>query len=142
MTGVAPEAMLVGDTNVIPDPHPLEPGDRDPSLRSARAVIGYSLRDSDKTPLGEVVDLAFDLDKPKWQLTHFVMDIETSSGDRRVLVPEDLVEIGMPDEKAAYTRLSREELEQAPTFPTEGLQDDRFLDSVSQYYGRRDEHKR
>jgi hypothetical protein len=134
MTGVAPEAMLVGDTRVTPDAHPLPPEDRDPSLRSAKNVIGYEVRNEDQL-IGELVDMVVEAAVGhQWMLPYGLMRLEVSGERKTILVPVEQLEITWPEEVVAI-KLSATELASCPVVPDEGPYDMRTLDLARSHYG-------
>jgi hypothetical protein len=129
--GVAPEAMVVGDTNVSPNPHPQSPEDKDFHLRSVRDIFDYELlRDDQK--VGEIVDFTIEISGDRWEVP--VACIRLEDEDNTVLVPSKLLRLGYP-EKVALLDVAADRLHGAPTY--EANRDARYRSMVDEYYANR-----
>jgi sporulation protein YlmC with PRC-barrel domain len=106
---VAPAAMVLGDTNVEPDPQ-IPPDKRDQRLRSAKEVIGYGLETGSER-VGKVTDLGVDLAENRVNL--FVIELDAADDHRRVAAPSEDFEIGWPEE-AVSTSVDMATLMAAP----------------------------
>jgi hypothetical protein len=126
---VAPAAMLLGDTNVEPDSQ-IPADKRDPHLRSVRDVLGLDL-EHDGARLGKAEDIGIDLTGPRIAL--FVVKLEDERGDRRVVLPNEMIEIG-PSDEALTVRLDPSELNAAPAFDAGARLDDSVLDSSRRHF--------
>jgi hypothetical protein len=118
--GVAPEGILVGDDNVVPDAHTLPPDKRDVFLRSAREVRGYTLYCGDDEA-GEIDGLVIDSDE--WLVPFLVVEL----GERRVLLPSTAIDgLGWPD-REIRTQLDFGILSGRPAYDESLLADSAYL---------------
>ena len=127
--GVAPEAAFVGDTSVGPDISPLPAEDRDPSLRSAKTLIGYDLAiGQDK--VAKIEDVV--LDTERWSVAWVVGTLNEGDG-QRLLLPVEIVQLQDVDQPVLLdTR--QESLSSAPRYDESVEDDAAFYESVSKHY--------
>jgi hypothetical protein len=134
MVGVAPEAFVIGDTEVTPDPHPLPPEDRDVSLRSCRAVMGYTLS-QDNEPIGKVIDFILNFDR--WTLDHLIVcPEEEESGERSVLLPTDFVKQMGWKEEVVFASLPADVIWNAPVEKDSASRLEERLEDTKDYFSR------
>jgi hypothetical protein len=110
---------------------PLEPDERDYTLRSAKHVIGHAMLSRDGE-LGKVTD--FLMDGTTWRVPYLIAALDET---RRVLVPTSSVtRIGWPEQDVVVS-LTPELLFGAPDFDESVVRDPLFLDKVRGHYGSR-----
>jgi len=140
MVGVAPEAFFVGDTKVSDGESPARPAEktvdeepRDESLRSAKKILGFKLRDGE-TAAGEVSD--FIVDTESWMASFVQLKMAGEEPQRSVLVPVDQVLRMGPPEDVIELRLPLDTLAKAPDYREAIGADAEYLEMVSGYYRR------
>jgi hypothetical protein len=131
--GVAPEAMMIGDTKVSPNPHPLPPEDKDFHLRSAKSLFDYKLVRDDQEA-GKIVDFIIDIQSERWNVPFACVRLHDD--DKVVLLPGKLLRLGYPEEVATLD-VSVERLREAPTHIEDANRDARYMAMVDDYYSQR-----
>ncbi len=139
MIGVAPEAMLIGDTRVTPEPRPVSDEERAVRLRNVRDVTGYTVRYHDHAAkldyeVGEVTD--FLLDASEWTLPYLVVKLTGDSESRTVLLPNEVVhEVAWPEHFIDIS-VPVAVVNAAPAYDGAPL-DQRYCEALARHYNSR-----
>jgi hypothetical protein len=106
----------------------------DPTLRSARDVMGYYI-DATDGDIGHVED--FLLDDREWAIRYMIIDTRNSRPGKKVLVsPAWISRVSWPDSRV-YVDLTKEGVKTAPEYDPDHPFEREHEDRLYQHYGRR-----
>jgi hypothetical protein len=107
---------------------------RDPTLRSARDVMGYYI-DATDGDIGHVED--FLLDDREWAIRYMIIDTRNWWPGRKVLVsPAWISRVSWPDSRV-YVDLTKEGVKTAPGYDPDHPLEREYEGRLYQHYGRR-----
>jgi uncharacterized protein YrrD len=105
----------------------------DPHLRSAREVIGYTIRGTDDS-VGSVAD--FLIDEQGWAIRYLVVDTGNWLSGRKVLIaPPWVSEVSWATQEVQVT-LTRAEIEASPEYNPDMALDRPYEEQLHGHYGR------
>ena len=107
---------------------------RDPSLRSTKAVTGYSIEATDGE-IGHVDD--FIIDDETWAIRYLIINTKNWWPGKHVLVaPQWIDRVSWPESKV-FTRLTRDAIQQSPEYTEESLLNRDYETILYQHYNRK-----
>jgi hypothetical protein len=113
----------------------LAPDKRDFALRSARHVIGHTVRQDGGGAVGEVSDFLLDGSGVSMTVPYMVVKLDGAS--KEVLIPTPLVkQVSFPDTEV-FIDLSPEDVAAAPSYDETVRRDPLFLGTVQDYFAKR-----